>query len=151
MVNLVLLVVLGLGFGLFSAGAVFTTVIVIGLVPRFAARFHTARKVLLYEEWVEAGSILGGLYGVFHQLWPGIPFAERTWLLRFGGTVAVILWAFFTGMFVGCLAVAIEEILGGIPIFARRVHLRKGLGIIMFCLAVGKVCGSLFYFWNRLG
>ena len=63
-----LLGILGLGFGLFTAGAVFTTVIVVGLVPRFAGRFHTARKVFLYEEWVIAGSLAGGVYGVFTRI-----------------------------------------------------------------------------------
>lgn len=142
--------ILGLSFGVFTAGAVFTTVIVIGLVPRFAARFHTAKKVFLYEEWVMAGSIAGGIYGVFQTHWQTAAFNERTMILRILGMAAVIIWAFFSGMFVGCLAIAIEEILGGISVFARRVHLRRGLGIVILSIAIGKACGSFFYFYNGL-
>ena len=145
-----LLGILGLRFGLFTAGAVFTTVIVVGLVPRFAGRFHTARKVYWYEEWVIAGSLAGGGYGVFHQNWEIVAWEERSVLLQALSVAAVMIWALFTGMFVGCLAVAIEEMLGGIPIFARRIHLRKGLGILILAIACGKTCGSIFYFWHRL-
>ena len=59
----VLLVVLGLSFGVFTAGGVFTTVIVVALIPRFAARFHTAYKIEFYEEWIVAGAIAGGIFG----------------------------------------------------------------------------------------
>lgn len=150
MPGICLLAILGLGFGLFTAGAVFTTVIVVGLVPRFAGRFHTANKVFLYEEWVIAGSLLGGLYGVFHQNWQVAGWDERNAVLQVLSVTAVVIWALFTGMFVGCLAIAIEELLGGIPIFARRVHLRKGLGVLILAIACGKTCGSLFYFFHRL-
>ena len=150
MVGELLLGILGLGFGLFTAGAVFTTVIVVGLVPRFAGRFHTARKVYWYEEWVIAGSLAGWGYGVFHQNWEIVAWEERSVLLQALSVAAVMIWALFTGMFVGCLAVAIEEMLGGIPIFARRIHLRKGLGILILAIACGKTCGSIFYFWHRL-
>ncbi len=139
--------IVGIGFGLFTAGAVFTTVIVVGLVPRFAARFHTARKVFQYEEWVIAGSLLGGLYGVFQQLWKVVPWAERGSVLQVLSMASLVIWALFTGLFVGCLAIAIEEMLGGIPVLMRRVHIRKGLGILMLAIAIGKTCGSFFYFF----
>lgn len=61
---------------------------------------------------------------------------------------AASVYGLFTGAFVGCLSLAIEEMLGGIPIFARRVHLRKGLGVVILVVAIGKLCGSLFYFAN---
>lgn len=142
--------VIGFSFGLFTAGAVFTTIIVIGLVPRFAARFHTARKIFLYEGWVMAGSVAGGIYGVFESYCQEVGWEERTVLWKLLGMVLVVLWGFFTGMFVGCLAVAIEELLGGISVFARRIHLRKGIGIAMLAIAIGKTCGSLYYFWFAL-
>ena len=97
-----------------------------------------------------AGSLAGGGYGVFHQNWEIVAWEERSVLLQALSVAAVMIWALFTGMFVGCLAVAIEEMLGGIPIFARRIHLRKGLGILILAIACGKTCGSIFYFWHRL-
>jgi len=143
--------IMGLAFGFFTAGAVFTTVIIVGLVPRFAARFHTARKVFQYEEWVIAGSLFGGLYGVFHPLWQVAPWAERGMALQCVSVAAVVVWALFSGLFVGCLAIAIEEMLGGIPVLMRRVHIRKGLGILVLAIALGKTCGSFVYFFFGIG
>jgi len=52
----------------------------------------------------------------------------------------------FTGVFVGCLALAIAELLDSIPIFARRVKLHGGFGIIVTAVALGKLVGSIIYF-----
>lgn len=150
MMEQLFLIVLGLSFGVFTAGGVFTTVIVVALVPRFAARFHTAYKIELYEEWIVAGAIAGGIFGVYSHLWTTPSWESRGMLLKAAGIACVIIWAFFTGMFVGCLALAIEEMLGGIPVFARRVHLRKGLGIIILSIAAAKLVGSLCYFYYGL-
>ena len=54
----------------------------------------------------------------------------------------------FMGMFVGCLALAIAEMLDSIPIFARRVSYRHGLGLAVLAVAIGKLLGSLYYFWQ---
>jgi len=52
----------------------------------------------------------------------------------------------FAGMFVGCLALAIAEMLNSIPIFARRIGFRHGLGVAITAAALGKLLGSLIYF-----
>ena len=57
-----------------------------------------------------------------------------------------ILLGFFAGMFIGCLALAIAEMLDSIPIFARRISFRHGLGWAILGMAAGKLCGSLLYF-----
>ena len=62
------------------------------------------------------------------------------------GGVILILWGFFAGMFVGCLALAIAEMLNSIPIFSRRIGFRHGLGIAITAAAFGKLTGSLIYF-----
>lgn len=53
---------------------------------------------------------------------------------------------FFAGCFVGCLALAIAEMLDSIPIFARRISFVKGVGVAVLTVAVGKTVGSLVYF-----
>ena len=62
------------------------------------------------------------------------------------GSTVLILWGFFAGMFVGCLALAIAEMLNSIPIFARRIGFRHGLGVAIAAAAFGKLLGSLLYF-----
>ena len=52
----------------------------------------------------------------------------------------------FAGIFVGCLSIALSEVLDGIPIFARRVKLKMGLSIAVVAIALGKTVGSLVYF-----
>ena len=64
-VKQILLGVVGLAGGLGVAGGVFTTLIAVGLIPRFAGKTHTAKHIFLYEEMVVCGTILGGLISVF--------------------------------------------------------------------------------------
>jgi stage V sporulation protein AB len=61
-----------------------------------------------------------------------------------------ILFGGFSGMFIGCLALAIAEMLDSIPIFTRRVGLRQGIGLAILSMSVGKLCGALFYFYRQL-
>ena len=56
----------------------------------------------------------------------------------------------FAGIFVGCLALAIAEMLDTIPIFARRIGFRHGLGIVVLSIALGKAAGSLLYFMKAV-
>ena len=46
----------------------------------------------------------------------------------------------------GCLALAVAEMLDSIPIFTRRIGFRHGIGSVVICIAIGKLCGSLLYF-----
>ena len=68
------------------------------------------------------------------------------WLPQWAGTSFVVVYGLFGGMFVGCLALAIAEMLDSIPIFTRRIGFRHGIGIVILCMSVGKLLGSLIYF-----
>lgn len=144
--------VIGSSFGLLASAGVFTVLVSVGLIPRFAGKTHTSKKVFLYEEMVVCGTITGGLLSVFEeQLKIGEwvlsrhLLSERVWQGLGNGLIAV--YGVFAGMFVGCLALAIAEMLNSIPIFARRIGFRHGLDIVILAVALGKLCGSLLYFW----
>lgn len=137
----VFLGICGLSFGLLAAAGVFTVLVSVGLVPRFAGKTHTSRKVLLYEEMVAVGTILGGIVSVYEP---------KLTLGLLAGNLFLALYGLFAGMFVGCLALAIAEMLNSIPIFARRVGLRHGTGIMILAVALGKLCGSFLYFWLEI-
>lgn len=47
----VFMAVFGLSFGFLVSAGVFTVLISVGLVPRFAGKTHTSKKVFLYEKW----------------------------------------------------------------------------------------------------
>ncbi len=151
----VLFVIWGGSFGLLTSAGVFTVLVAIGLVPRFAGKTHTAGKVFLYEEMVILGAIVGGVGSIFPEyIQPAAflreQFGEVNWLWEILGIVGQAAFGLFAGMFVGCLALAIAEMLDSIPIFARRVSFRHGLGMAVLGIALGKLCGSLGYFVYEL-
>lgn len=148
-----LLILAGLCYGLLAAAGVFTVLIAVGLIPRFAGKTHTGKYVFLYEEAVIAGTAAGGVLSVFGDGWDGgvlTGFLSDPGVRMAAGTVFLVIFGLFCGMFVGCLALAIAEMLDSIPIFARRVSLRHGIGLAVFSMAAGKLAGSLFYFIERL-
>lgn len=137
--------------GFFSAGGVFTVLIAVGLIPRFAGKTDTAGKVILYENFVVAGTVIGCLLSIFTKnlqlgdyiLGNGF-ISEAVWTVI--GNVILLTTGIFAGIFVGCLAISIAEMLNTIPIFARRIGFRHGIGIAILFMALGKLTGSLIYF-----
>lgn len=149
-IRYIFLAVVSASFGLLAAAGVFTVLVAVGLVPRFAGKTHTGRKVILYEEMVIAGTIVGSFVSIFER-YSGF----GNWLLAHGvsaqawrviGSLILLVCGIFSGMFIGCLALAIAEMLDSIPIFARRIGFRHGMGIAICAMAAGKICGSLLYF-----
>lgn len=149
--KLLFLGVVGLSFGLLASAGVFTVLVAVGLIPRFAGKTHTSRKVLLFEELVVFGTIFGGLVSVFEPFlmlgkWVHSSNVVSTAVWQGIGNSFIAIYGLFAGMFVGCLALAIAEMLDSIPIFTRRIGFRHGIGIVILCVALGKLCGSLIYF-----
>ena len=58
----------------------------------------------------------------------------------------VVTYGLATGVFVGCVAVALAEILHTIPIIVDRFKIRKGVKYIIFSMALGKMFGNIVYF-----
>lgn len=147
----------GLSFGLLSSAGVFTVFSTVGLVPRFAGKTHSAKEILLYENMIIAGTIVGNLVSLWPEEWSR--FIAR--MSRQQGAVAgtagmfwpwsiLVVIGLFSGMFVGCFALSIAEMLDSIPIFSRRISFRKGIGLAVCSVAAGKLCGALFFFWEEL-
>lgn len=140
-----LLVFSGFSFGALASAGVFTVLVAISLVPRFAGRTRTASHILFYEDCVVYGTIFGMIFSVFQE-------SERysAILLHWISPLPEMIMGFFIGCFVGCLALSIAEMLDSIPIFARRVRLRYGLGVVILCVAFGKMIGAFYYFMHGL-
>lgn len=153
--KLFFLAVAGAAYGILSAAGVFTVFVAVGLVPRFAGRTHTAGKILLYEEMVIFGTLAGSFLSVFSRCsqfgaWWQQHFPGQERALFWTGSFIQLIFGLFSGMFVGCLALAIAEMLDSIPIFTRRISFRHGIGLAVVSMAAGKLCGSLLYFWREL-
>lgn len=155
----ILLALIGISSGLIVSAGVFTVLISVGLIPRFAGKMHVARKIFALEEMVVLGTLVGGFASVFsdwgmvgkfvreHQLF-GEGATDGLWNLI--GTAFLVIFGLFAGIFVGCLALAIAEMLDTIPIFARRIGFRHGLGVAILSVALGKLTGSLIYFTQQV-
>ena len=144
----------GLSFGFLASAGVFTVLVSVGLIPRFAGKMHVAKKIFALEEAVVFGTLTGGFFSLFSD-WGNIGklVTERQLLgsntdniWKIIGNIFLIVFGVFAGMFVGCLALAIAEMLNSIPIFARRIGFRHGLGVAIAAAACGKLIGSLIYF-----
>lgn len=150
-----LLVLTGGSYGLLAAAGVFTVLVAVGLVPRFAGKTHTAEHVILYEEMVIFGTVTGCVLSVFSRYcqfraWWQQRCPQYEAVLEMAGVFFQAVFGLFAGMFVGCLALAIAEMLDSIPIFTRRISFRHGLGLAVTGMAAGKICGSLLYFLTEL-
>lgn len=137
----VLLAVIGLSSGFAVAGGVFALIVSLKLLPRLAGVTHTAKHIFLYEDTILLGALLGNIISVFS---PAL-------VSSFGGLI-VTLFGLFAGIYVGCLAIALAEVLNVIPIMLRRVNMQKGSGLALLAIALGKGAGAFaqyFFGWIK--
>lgn len=133
-VKYILAIFVGFGAGVIISGAIFAFIAILGAIPRMAQKTDTRKFLMLYEEFIIAGGFLGFLTGVFDIN------------LKIGSVGAIIV-GFVGGVFYGCLAMSLAEVLNAMPILKRRSGLQKGVRAILLILAVAKFIGSLMYFF----
>lgn len=131
LIKYLILTVIGLAGGLSIAGGTFAFIVMIGVLPRLAGKTHTAWASWQYENMVIAGGLIGNLMYLFPTKIPV-------------GYVGLAMYGLFSGIYVGCFAMALAEVLKVIPIFARRMQLKEGLSIIIMSIAIGKALGSFY-------
>lgn len=143
----ILLAAVGLSAGVAVAGGLFAFIVELGVVADFADRTHTGDRILFYETSVALGGILGNLFYVF-----GIGSSSMMqWLsdgarLSAGGGLLGI-FGIFSGIFVGCWAMALAEILNVFPVFMRRARIVRYIAAFTISVALGKGLGAgLFFF-----
>lgn len=128
------LILFGIAAGIVISGGVFAFIVIVGIVPRLVQRTKTAKHIMLYESVISWGGVVGTLTMLGDHLLSGFGWAE-------------ILIGVGYGVFVGCLAVAIAEVLDVIPIMCRRLKVAKDIPWLMLVLAAGKTAGALVYFF----
>lgn len=99
-------------FGGAVAAGTFAFVIVIGVVPRMIGKCNRAAGTLCFEQAIILGGILGNIVSVFLQM--HIPLGQVS------GHIFLGLYGLSAGMFVGCIAVALAEILNTFPILVSQ-------------------------------
>lgn len=138
LVKQMLLALIGLSSGMLVAGGLFSFIIELGVLSDFADRTHTGDKILLYEDAVVVGGILGNLFIIFQ-----LQFHSMGWILPIFGLCA--------GIFTGCWSMALAEMLQVFPIFIRRAKIIRGVPWILLATAIGKGIGSIVFYYHRWG
>ena len=103
----ILAIIIAFASGIIISGAVFAFIAIIGVVPRLAQKTRTEDKIRFYEEAIIWGGIIGTVSTVYDFY---IPI----------GKVLAVMYAGCIGIFFGCLAVSLAEILNVLPILTRR-------------------------------
>ena len=130
-----LLIIISVSGGLISAAGVFAFITMIGVFPRLASRTNTSAYIYYYETAIIAGGAMGNLVTVFM---PKISIL---------GGLGLLLFGIFSGIYVGCLSMALAENLKVIPVLVKRIGLKTGLPWMIAALGVGKTLGSLYQFY----
>ena len=125
---------LGLCSGTIIASGVAGLLIGLSIIPRYAGITHTADHILLYEDMCLLGIFLGNLFCLFRFPLPlGTPF--------------LLLFGVFSGIFLGGWILALAEVADMFPVFTRRIRLTQGLPLIILFIALGKLTGTLFFYY----
>ena len=130
LIRYVLLALACFASGIAISGGYFAFISLIGIFPKLLEKVKGARHYMSIESLLAFGATLANAVYLFD-----IP-VRVTWL----GYSVVCL---FGGIFVGCLAGALTEVLNVIPIAARRFSVRRNLPYVIYALAAGKLIGSL--------
>ena len=129
-----LLGVVGLCMGMTIASGVVAFIISLGIVPRFAGITRSATRVRLYEDCSMVGAVLGNLLFLYQEALPL-------------GNAGLAVYGSFSGIFLGSWVVALGEVVNIYEILVRRIGLVKGIGLVILSMALGKVVGSLWFFF----
>lgn len=138
------LILVGLCAGTGIAAGTFAFLFVIRVIPRMIQKAKLEHKVIYIENVVFRGIMFGTLLSLFS--W------KKKWLFTLLGRSVLTLMGLSAGIFIGCFAVALAEILDTFPIFFRRLHIKDDFGtVLIFVMAAGKMLGSLFFFLAGYG
>lgn len=125
----------GICAGAITAAGVFALITTLGVINRFAVVTRTASFLLKYENVIILGVTVGNILSLYEITIPG-------------GSVGIGIFGILIGIYVGCFAFALAEVLQVIPVFARRSRLKIGLEVIIVGLALGKAIGGVIYFFG---
>ena len=138
------LITIGLSAVLGIAAGTFAFLFVIRVIPRMVQKAKIEHKIIYIENIVFRGIMFGTIMSLFS--W------KKKWLFTLLGRSILTIAGLSAGIFVGCFAVALAEILDTFPIFFRRLHLKDDFGVVLvFVMAFGKMIGSLFFFLAGYG
>ena len=139
-----LAIIIGVGSGIGVAAGTFAFFLVIRVIPRMIQKAKLEDCILFIEDMVILGILFGTAFSLFS--W------DKQIQFQAGGHVLLTIYGLSAGLFAGCIAVALAEILDTFPIFFRRIKMKESnTEILIWVMAIGKMLGSLFYFCTGYG
>ena len=133
-----ILIIVGISSGAVVASGLFSFIISLGIVAKFADRTRTGDWILGYETAIALGGIIGSVLYLYRI---PLPYLQ---LLR-------PIIGLGTGIFVGCWAMSIAEVINIFPVFIRRVKLVRYIKGIVLAVALGKGVGMWLLYYVRSG
>lgn len=131
----ILLALIGLSLGFVVASGVVSLIIGLGIVNRYAGITKTAPRLRWYEFCCMTGAFFGNVFCMLDHSPPL-------------GKAALLFFGLFAGIYLGSWIIALGEVVNIFSILVRRIGLTRGLPLIIFCMAAGKILGSLLYFYK---
>lgn len=133
----ILLLIIGISSGAVVASGLTSFIIGLGIVSKFADRTKTGDFVLIYENAIALGGMVGSIIFLYN--------ISLTWVLYIMPLIGLC-----GGIFVGCWAMSIAEVINIFPIFVRRCKLVEHIELIVLSIALGKCVGMcLMFIMNR--
>lgn len=123
------LVFVALSGGFVISGGVFAFLTMIGIFPRVLSVTKTTGHIYLLETMIVLGGCLGNIMDIFKIRVPL-------------GVIGLVIYGLFAGIYVGCLAMALAEVLRVIPIAVKRLKFKNGLSWLLVGVALGKSAGA---------
>ncbi|MDA3733841.1 stage V sporulation protein AB [Niameybacter massiliensis] len=125
----------GFASGIIIATGILAFITAIGVIPRLAMKL----QVKTHYFAIANASALGIVVGNIFYLWDdficiGLP------------KVLIAGFGLADGIFIGCLAMALAEVLDVMPITKSRLKLKRGMYILVVAFSIGKMVGTLFYY-----
>lgn len=130
-----LMIILGLAAGGAIAGAYVAFLASLGIYTRLEGWANAGNKTILIETLILLGSTAGNLITLYDI---PVPF----------GTVGLMISGVLFGMFTGCLAGALADVVKLFPVLCRRTGIRHGLPYVIVAVGLGKMIGTFAqFFW----
>ena len=130
----VIMAVSAFSCGFLVAGGVIALIVGLGIITRLTGITHTAKE----NRWYESMIFLGAIAGNWLTIWK-VPVPL--------GRMALLIMGLFFGIYTGGWIMALAEMVHIFPVFARRIGITTGSGLIIWSLACGKIIGSLLQFY----
>lgn len=125
-------VFIGLGSGFIVGSGFVAFLTVLGIIPRLVQLSKSVKSLILFQNSVILGAMLGN-YFTFSNLLIGLP------------PFSLTILGLFQGIFVGMLAAALTEVLNVFPLLMKRLGIERELMWLLMAIVIGKIIGSLFH------